>query len=127
MSVGSPSPELRRTLGQAEAEAESWFNGPPYAVVEHVFDEDSIKGCMLEPPPVEADMPFLGGTLSATARRWFAEVSTGKFLMTAVKEERRTWSAARANSGVLIGSRLSQRPGRRGMIDGWAVSYARIG
>jgi hypothetical protein len=23
----------------------SWLNGPPYGVVEHVFDEDSIAGC----------------------------------------------------------------------------------
>ncbi len=23
----------------------SWFNGPPYAVVEHVFDEYSLPGC----------------------------------------------------------------------------------
>jgi hypothetical protein len=27
----------------------SWFNGPPYAVSEHVFDEDSIVGCSREP------------------------------------------------------------------------------
>jgi len=25
----------------------SWFNGPPYAVAESVFDEDSILGCDL--------------------------------------------------------------------------------
>jgi len=23
----------------------SWFNGPPYAVLEDVFDEDDIKAC----------------------------------------------------------------------------------
>jgi hypothetical protein len=23
----------------------SWYNGPPYAVVEHVFDEYGIEGC----------------------------------------------------------------------------------
>jgi hypothetical protein len=23
----------------------SWFNGPPYAVVEHVFDENDLGGC----------------------------------------------------------------------------------
>lgn len=27
----------------------SWFNGPPYATVEHVFDEDSIVGCSRVP------------------------------------------------------------------------------
>jgi hypothetical protein len=25
----------------------SWLNGPPYAVVEHVFDESDIEGCSL--------------------------------------------------------------------------------
>jgi hypothetical protein len=34
-----------RTLSQAEAEAEGWFNGPPYAVAEEVFDEDDMPGC----------------------------------------------------------------------------------
>jgi uncharacterized protein (DUF433 family) len=23
----------------------SWYNGPPYAVVEHVFDENDVSGC----------------------------------------------------------------------------------
>lgn len=27
----------------------SWFNGPPYAVVEHVFDEDTFENESLEP------------------------------------------------------------------------------
>lgn len=26
-------------------EDQSWFNGPPYAVVEHLFDENDIEGC----------------------------------------------------------------------------------
>jgi hypothetical protein len=39
------SPALRRTLSGAEAEAEGWFRGPPYAVVESVFDENDIEGC----------------------------------------------------------------------------------
>lgn len=26
----------------------SWLNGPPYAIVEHVFDEDDQLGCSLE-------------------------------------------------------------------------------
>jgi hypothetical protein len=28
----------------------SWYNGPPYPVVEHVFDEDGIEGCELSRP-----------------------------------------------------------------------------
>jgi hypothetical protein len=27
----------------------AWYNGPPYALVEHVFDEDGVEGC--EPAP----------------------------------------------------------------------------
>jgi len=27
----------------------SWYDGPPYAVAEFVFDEDSIQGCKLTP------------------------------------------------------------------------------
>jgi hypothetical protein len=49
VEVGGSAPELRRTLGQDEAEAEGWFNGPPYAVAESVFDEYDIEGCSLEP------------------------------------------------------------------------------
>lgn len=26
----------------------SWFNGPPYAVAEIVFDEDDLEGCWVE-------------------------------------------------------------------------------
>jgi hypothetical protein len=29
-----------RKLDEATAEAEGWFRGPPYAVVEYLFDED---------------------------------------------------------------------------------------
>jgi hypothetical protein len=29
----------------------SWYNGPPYAIVEHVFGEDDICGC--QPAPRE--------------------------------------------------------------------------
>jgi hypothetical protein len=45
VEVGSSTPERRRTLSGAEAEAEGWFNGPPYAVAESVFDENDIEGC----------------------------------------------------------------------------------
>ena len=27
----------------------SWFTGPPYAVVEEVFDEDSMQDCSPDP------------------------------------------------------------------------------
>jgi len=36
---------VKRSLNQAEAEADGWFNGPPYAVVEHLFDEHEIPLC----------------------------------------------------------------------------------
>ena len=46
-------PERQRILSRAEAEAEGWFNGPPYAVAEHVFDEYDMESCSPEPeePP----------------------------------------------------------------------------
>jgi hypothetical protein len=49
VEVGSTDPTRRHTLSRAEAEAEGWFNGPPYAGVERVFDEDDQEGCSLEP------------------------------------------------------------------------------
>ncbi len=36
---------ITRRLSQAEAEREGWFNGPPYPVLEHVFDEDDMEEC----------------------------------------------------------------------------------
>ena len=47
VEVGSDTPELRRTLNRGEAEADGWFNGPPYAVAERVFDEYDQEGCEL--------------------------------------------------------------------------------
>lgn len=57
VEVGSNVPELRRTLSRGEAEAEGWFNGPPYAVAEIVFDEYMQDGCSLEPDP-DAAVPM---------------------------------------------------------------------
>ena len=34
-----------RILGQAEAEAQGLFNGPPYVLAEYCFDEEDIEGC----------------------------------------------------------------------------------
>lgn len=42
VEVGGTEP---RTLNQAQAEAEGWFNGPPYASPEIVFDEYDQEGC----------------------------------------------------------------------------------
>jgi hypothetical protein len=49
VEVESTASERHRTLSRAEAEAEGWFNGPPYAVAESVFDEDDQEGCTLAP------------------------------------------------------------------------------
>jgi hypothetical protein len=48
VGVGSNVAALRRTLTRDEAEADGWFNGPPYAVLETVFDEDDMQGCHIE-------------------------------------------------------------------------------
>jgi len=49
--------EIERIVGQQgqaherrfETNEPSWLNGPPFAVVEHVFDEHSMEGCSLTP------------------------------------------------------------------------------
>lgn len=38
----------RYTLTQQEAMENGWFNGPPYAVAEEVFDENDMMGCVTE-------------------------------------------------------------------------------
>jgi hypothetical protein len=45
--VGGTTPALCRTLNRAEAEQEGWFNGPPFAIAEQVFDEEDLAGCAL--------------------------------------------------------------------------------
>ena len=36
-----------RTISGEEAEAIGWFDGPPYGVLETVFDEDDLEVCPL--------------------------------------------------------------------------------
>jgi len=36
-----------KEIDGTEAEQAGWFNGPPYAVAEIVFDEDDLEGCSL--------------------------------------------------------------------------------
>jgi hypothetical protein len=43
--VTGTNPRKMRTLNREQAEAEGWFNGPPYAVAERVFDEEDQRGC----------------------------------------------------------------------------------
>ncbi len=38
-------PVTTRTISGEEADAIGWFDGPPYGVVEHLFDEDDQEGC----------------------------------------------------------------------------------
>jgi len=45
VDVAGSAPEPQRTLTREEADAEGWFNGPPYAVAESVFDEYDIEAC----------------------------------------------------------------------------------
>ena len=42
-------PNGARTLSSQRSHVSTdpdWFNGPPYAIVEHVFDEYDIAGCL---------------------------------------------------------------------------------
>lgn len=43
----SPDKRVECTLTPEEAEQQGWFNGPPYAVAEYVFNEFDIVGCSL--------------------------------------------------------------------------------
>lgn len=45
VEVGSSDPEAVRVISREEAERDGWFNGPPYAIFETVFDEDDMLGC----------------------------------------------------------------------------------
>ncbi len=38
-----------KTTTEIVTDDQSWFNGPPYAVPEHVFDEFDLGGCSLDP------------------------------------------------------------------------------
>lgn len=49
VTVAGTALERRRLLSRAEAEAQGWFNGPPYAVAESVFDENDIEACTSDP------------------------------------------------------------------------------
>jgi hypothetical protein len=42
---------LKDILSYEQAEKDGWFNGPPYAVAETVFDEDDFAGCEEEQCP----------------------------------------------------------------------------
>lgn len=37
-------------ISSAEAKAKGWFNGPPYALSENVFNEDDIESCNIKDP-----------------------------------------------------------------------------
>ena len=42
---------MQRALTREEADADGWFNGPPYAVAEVVFDEHDQEGCTIDIEP----------------------------------------------------------------------------
>jgi Arc/MetJ-type ribon-helix-helix transcriptional regulator len=69
-------------LGHDAAAKEGWFTGPPYAVQEHVFDEEAISDCVREYEPITVVFPTLQKpvTLSPeqTAKVWRA-VSAGQY------------------------------------------------
>lgn len=43
-----------RKMSGEQADAEGWFSGPPYGVLEQVFDEDDLEGCSLKQTSDEA-------------------------------------------------------------------------
>jgi hypothetical protein len=48
---------------QLGASDSSWYNGPPFAVAEVVFDEYDLEGCSAEVGPIEADTKMAGSTM----------------------------------------------------------------
>lgn len=38
---------------QLDAPDDSWYNGPPYPVLESVFDEYDFEGCSLDPVEIQ--------------------------------------------------------------------------
>ena len=43
-----PNDRSKRIEQRSMTDDPSWLHGPPYGVVEHVFDEDSVEACTLE-------------------------------------------------------------------------------
>jgi hypothetical protein len=54
ITITSEYSAITQTVSKEEAETQGWFNGPPYAVEEIVFDEDDMEGC----EPVDATTQF---------------------------------------------------------------------
>jgi len=47
IASGEPGKLRTRILSREELERDGWFNGPPYALAEHVFNECDLEGCEL--------------------------------------------------------------------------------
>jgi hypothetical protein len=47
---------------QLNAPDSSWYNGPPYAVAEVVFDEYALEGCSLDADAFSPSKPTSDGT-----------------------------------------------------------------
>lgn len=72
--VGGQDGSTKET-GMADAEAGGGFKGPPYAVQEHVFDEEAIIDCSATPDePIILVLPTFQERIQlspkATARIW---------------------------------------------------------
>lgn len=48
---------------QLGASDSSWYNGPPFAAAEVVFDEHNLKGCSPEVGPIEGDTHIADSTM----------------------------------------------------------------
>jgi hypothetical protein len=44
-TLGPPETRRIRNVSRDEREMQGWFNGPPYATVERVLDENDFGGC----------------------------------------------------------------------------------
>lgn len=83
--------DTRRTLSQSEAKAEGWFNGPPYTVAEHVFDEYDQHPCAFD---AEGTGEGDGETPAGTSVR--GPYSTTRKILRARRDAARALEAASA-------------------------------
>ena len=63
VEVGGTEPQR---LNHDEATARGWFNGPPYAVAEVLFDEDDQVGCCHHRGRVHLGRKLISAALSST-------------------------------------------------------------
>lgn len=79
----------------------SWYSGPPYAIVEQVFDEDDLHGCFCDVQDVELVRARIRDGSEAVGRRVAASPEGAAFY--------REWDATSSGSLEIIVNRITDR------------------